>query len=90
MRITEISEYKGETVCVMFERGSRIYINRRIAAEYNLKAGLELPRSAVEEIVHANEHRRAWERALYLLDSRDYSFKEIYEKLEKITPRTYA
>lgn len=86
MKITEISAYKGTTVCVNFECGSRIYIHEKILAEYNLKEGMNVPREAVDEIVEANEYRRARERALYLLDSRDYSFKEIYEKLEKNYP----
>ncbi len=83
MKITEISTYKGSTVCVFFECGSRIYIHEKILAEYNLKEGMTVPREAVTEIVEANDYRRARERALYLLDNRDYSFKEMYEKLEK-------
>lgn len=83
MLITEISEYKGETMCVVFDGGSRIYINRKILAEYNLKEGMNVPEDAVTEITEANDFRRARERALYLLDNRDYSFKELYEKLER-------
>ncbi len=82
MLITEISKYKGETMCVIFECGSRIYIHSKILAEYNLKEGMNVPREAVTEIIEANDFRRAKERALYLLDGRDYSFKELYEKLE--------
>lgn len=82
MVVTEISKYKGETICVKFGNGSRIYIHEKILSEYNLKEGLNVPREAVEEIVSENERRRARERALYLLDVRDYSFKELYEKLE--------
>lgn len=83
MRITEISAYKGSTMCVIFDTDERIYINEKILAEYNLKEGMNVPSEAVEEIVSANDYRRARERALYLLDSRDYSFVELYEKLEK-------
>lgn len=83
MRITEISAYKGSTMCVIFDTDERIYINEKILAEYNLKEGMNVPAEAVEEIVSANDYRRARERALYLLDGRDYSFVELYEKLEK-------
>lgn len=83
MVIAEISPYKGSTVCVVFGGGERIYINSGIAEEYNLKAGMDIPAAAVEEITAANDFRRARERALYLLDGRDYSFVELYEKLEK-------
>ena len=83
MRITEISKYKGSTMCVIFDDGERIYIHEKILAEYNLKEGINVPEEAVEEIVAANDYRRARERALYLLDVRDYSFVELYQKLEK-------
>ncbi len=82
MIISEISTYKGSTECVFFENGSRIYVHSSIVSEFSLKEGMNVPRQAVEEIVEANEYRKARERALYLLDGRDYSFKELYEKLE--------
>ncbi|MCM1023916.1 MAG: recombination regulator RecX [Prevotella sp.] len=83
MKITEISPYKGNTVCVVFDDRSRLYIHENILAEYNLKEGMNVPAEAAEEISAANDLRRARERALYLLDGRDYSFAELYEKLEK-------
>lgn len=71
-------------MCVIFDDDERrIYVHEKIAAEYNLKEGLNVPEEAVEEIVAANDYRRARERALYLLDVRDYSFVELYQKLEK-------
>lgn len=83
MRISEISKYKGSTVCVVFDNGERLYIHEKILAEYNLKEGINVPPEAAEEISAANDYRRARERALYLLDARDYSFVELYRKLEK-------
>lgn len=83
MIITEISKYKGSTMCVIFGDGERIYIHEKILSEYHLKEGINVPQEAVEEIVAANDYRRARERALYLLDVRDYSFMELYQKLEK-------
>lgn len=83
MKIAEISPYKGSTVCVIFDGGERIYIHEKILSEYCLKEGISVPQEAVEEIVAANDYRRARERALYLLDVRDYSFVELYRKLEK-------
>lgn len=70
-------------MCVIFDDGERIYIHEKILAEYHLKEGINVPQEAVEEIVSANDFRRARERALYLLDARDYSFVELYRKLEK-------
>lgn len=68
---------------MVFDDDRRIYIHSRILTEYHLKEGTNVPESAVEEMVEANDRRRARERALYLLDVRDYSFMEMYEKLIK-------
>lgn len=71
-------------MCVIFDDDERrIYVHENIVGEYHLKEGLNVPEEAVEEIVSANDFRRARERALYLLDGRDYSFVELYQKLEK-------
>lgn len=82
MLITEISKFKGSTICVLLEDNRRLYIHSSVLSEYNLKEGMNVPEEALEEITEANEYRKARERALYLLDGRDYSFKELYEKLE--------
>ncbi len=81
MRIVEISKFKGSTMCVVLDDNSRLYIHSSILAEYHLKEGMDVPEEAVEEITEANEYRKARERALYLLDGRDYSFREMYDKL---------
>ena len=70
-------------MCVAFDNGQRIYIHSSILSEYHLREGANVPEQAVEEITAANDYRRARERAMYLLDGRDYSFMEMYEKLEK-------
>lgn len=81
MIITEISKFKGSTMCVVFDSGARLYIHSSILSEYGLEEGLDVPEEAAEEIAEANDYRRARERALYLLDGRDYGFREMYEKL---------
>ena len=83
MTVTEISPYKGSTLCVVFDDGRRMYIHSKIVPEYHLKEGANVPESAIEDMAEANDCRRARERALYLLDVRDYSFMEMYEKLIK-------
>ena len=83
MTVTEISQYKGSTMCVVFDDDRRIYVHSKILNEYHLKEGMNVPEAAVEEMTEANDFRRARERALYLLDVRDYSFMEMYEKLTK-------
>ena len=80
--IQSIEKYKGSTYQVNFTEGEPAFINSEIISQFNLRAGLELPESAWEQVVYANAFRKARERALYLLDYRDYSYIELYKKLE--------
>ena len=83
LKITNISKYKGMTYMVEFEDRDAEFLNREIVSRYNLKAGISLPLSAWEEIKAEEEYRKARERALYLLDYRDYSYVDLFRKLEK-------
>lgn len=82
MKIIKIEKFKGQTYGVYFEEEEPVFINSEIVAEFNLKEGIDIPESAVSEIVRANDIRRARERALYLLDAREYSYTELFKKLE--------
>ena len=68
---------------IEFEEGETAFLNYEIVSAYGLRAGLDMPESAWEKIVFDNEFRKAKERALYHLDYRDYSYVELYKKLEK-------
>ncbi len=86
-KITAIEKYKGSTYSVEFEDSEeKEYLNGEIIAFYHLKAGMGVPESAWEEISRAGKVRTARERALYLLDYRDYSYTELFRKLEKNYP----
>ena len=62
---------------IEFEEGETAFLNYEIVSAYGLRAGLDMPESAWEKIVFDNEFRKAKERALYLLDYRDYSYVEL-------------
>ena len=83
MKICSVEKYKGSTFCVEFCSGERVYLDSGIVSDYNLKADMDIPEQALAEVVTANDTRRARERALYLLSSRDFSYKELFEKLEQ-------
>lgn len=83
LKITGVSKYKGMTYMIEFEDRDAEFLNREIVSRYNLKAGISLPLSAWEEIKAEEEYRKARERALYLLDYRDYSYVDLFHKLEK-------
>lgn len=81
-KITSIEKYKGKTLKIELDEGEPLFIHSDVAAEFNLNKGLSVPEAAIEGVVHANDYRRAKERALYLLDERDYSYVEMFKKLE--------
>lgn len=86
MKILSVSQYKGKTFCLEIENFRNVYINESTVTKYNLKAGLDLPQHALEEIEASDLQRKAKERALYLLSSRDYCFVELYNKLSHTYP----
>lgn len=86
MLIKSVEAYKGKTVCIELEGHENVYVNEKIAAEYFLRAGTDLPESALKEIIEADLFRKAKERALYLLTDRDHCFVELYNKLAKNYP----
>ncbi len=83
MKITAVEKYKGSTYRVDFDEGESAYLNLEIISKFNIRAGLDLPLSAWEQIKGESDFRRARERALYLLDRRDYSFVEMFKKLRQ-------
>ena len=81
MKMVSVGKYKGSTYRIDFDEGEPAYLNIEIVNKFNLKAGISLPLSAWEQIKGENEYRKARERALYLLDIKDYSFVDMFKKL---------
>lgn len=78
-----LEKYKGNTFKIRMSDGEVYFWNVQTVTKFNLKEGLNVPDDAVFEIASEDEYRKARERALYLLDYRDYCFVELYQKLEK-------
>ena len=83
MKIKAIEKYKGSTYRIELDEGEPQYLNIEIINKFNLKAGIDLPLSAWEQIKEESDLRRARERALYLLDYKDYSYVEMFKKLRQ-------
>ena len=82
LKITAITPYKGRTLRVDFEQGDPAFLNADIVTQFSLRAGMVLPLSAWEQVQSEALYRKARERALYLLDVRDYGYVEMYKKLD--------
>ncbi len=87
MVIDSITKYKGKTYEITLDTGEKVYINGEIVIQYGLSSNMEISSERLEEVIHADTFRKARERALYLLDYRDYSYVQLYEKLEPNYPQ---
>ena len=80
-RIEKIEQYKGKTLRIDLAEGEPAFINSEVVLDKGLRRGTELSDEEWEAVVYANDFRRAKERALYLLDYKDYSYVSMYKKL---------
>ena len=88
MIVTDVSPFKGSMMCVELSGGGlaqemKIYIHSEIIRKYNIAKGMELSEEEADRLIYENDLRRARERALYLMESRDHSYRELFDKLEK-------
>ncbi len=83
MKITSIKQYKGTTYEVELDESRKIYLHADIIADFALYTDMVLEREELRKIIYASNFRRAFQYALHLLDYRDYSFSEMFGKLEK-------
>jgi len=87
MLINSINKFKGNTYEISLDTSEKVYISRDIILQYALTSNLEVSRERLDEIIYADVIRKAKERALYLLDYKDYSYSQLYEKLEVNYPQ---
>ncbi|MDO5560667.1 MAG: regulatory protein RecX [Oscillospiraceae bacterium] len=85
MTVQSVAPYKGNTVEVCID-GSPVYLHKDIVFDFGLKAGYEITDEKYNEIICAALKKKAMERGLYLLDYRDHSYRELFEKLSKNYP----
>lgn len=88
MIVTDVSPFKGSMMCVELSGGGlaqemKIYIHSEIIRKYNVAKGMELSEEEADRLIYENDLRRARERALYLMETRDHSYRELFDKLEK-------
>ena len=81
MKITSVAKYKGTTYEVVIDDERKIYLHADIIADYSVFPNTEIDSAALRKIIWASNFRRAYQRALYLLDYRDYTYAEMHKKL---------
>ncbi len=91
MTITRMEKMQGSTRWKLEVDGEYWGIlDAEILVKYQLKTGAEVSEELLAKALQAAEYRRARERALYLLDSRDYSRYELEQKLCRNVSRETA
>lgn len=91
MTVLDISPFKGSMMCVTLCGGGllqemKIYIHSDIIRQSGISKGMEISEEEADRLIYKNDLRRARERALYLMESRDHSYSELFDKLEKNYP----
>lgn len=86
MYINSIEKYKGETFCVIIDANKRVYLHRDIILQFGLEQDSEIEHDKLTEVLYASDLRRASRRAMYLINERDYSYIQLFEKLSKNYP----
>ncbi len=79
MKITEIQKQKTY-YAVSTEEGV-FEIDGELLRHYRLQEGAEIDGDTLLELHQKSRFRRAYRRACYLLDERDYSYSMMYQKL---------
>lgn len=83
MIITELSVYKGDTYKLVLDDDMTYFVNSSVVSEFLLHKGGELSGDRLARIQQADTRRKAKKRALYLLGTRQYCYKELYDKLRR-------
>lgn len=84
MEITSLKKHKGSSYEVIINEEKIIYLHIDIIHDFGLGVGSQIDEDELEKIIYASNKRKAYQYALYLLDYRDYSYRELFKKLEKL------
>lgn len=85
-KVEAVTRYKGETIQVDFDFREPIFVNASVIYDKSIRPGKIMSEDDIADAVRRNDYRRARERALYLLDERDYGYVEMFRKLEMKYP----
>lgn len=87
MRITTLGSHKGNTWKLELDDSGELYfLHVSIVQRFQLRQDMELTQAEWEKVQQAELARKAYQYACYLLDSRGYSYQEMFHKLEPKYP----
>lgn len=83
MIITKLEKMQGTRWKVEVDGEYWNILDAEIIVQFHLKQGVSVEEETLEKALEAAEYRKARERALYLLDRKDYGSWEIEQKLSR-------
>ncbi|MCR5304893.1 MAG: RecX family transcriptional regulator [Oscillospiraceae bacterium] len=81
MRIEDITREKGRLWKLTLDDGRAVWLHADLLAESGLKTGDTLSEDALSALSDKAAEHRAFEYALYLLEGRAFSYRELYDRL---------
>lgn len=90
MLITAIEPRRKGLSALFLDGEFAVNIDTETLLQSGFKAGQELDDEQLHELIQSGEARRAREKALYLLEHRNHSQKELAEKIARTTSREAA
>lgn len=88
--ILSLGQRRKKLVAVQLEDGRTELLDAAVVQEEGLRAGMHLEEERLAQLQEQSQLRRAREKALWLLSSRDHSRKELVQKMERTVSREAA
>lgn len=83
MRITDLKSVKKSLSLVYIDGEYAMKLDTATLAENGITVGCVIDDDELRELIEKSNYRRAKEKALYLISGRDYSKKQLMDKIKK-------
>lgn len=83
MKVTALEKKRKNLTSVFIDFEYALDLDTRVLEENRILPGTELDDDRLHSLIFQSEHRRAKEKALWLISFRDHSSKELFVKLRK-------
>ncbi len=90
MFITAIEKRRNMLSALFLDGEFAVNIDTETLLRFRYRPGMKISDEQLNELITASDIRRANERALYLLEHRSYSKKELIEKIQRTTSKEAA
>ncbi len=81
MKIVSITHSKGKLYAIQLDDDRKLRLHADLLVSEHLSVGMELDEARIAALKTEAARHRTYEYALYLLERRSYSYRELYDKL---------